>query len=229
MVTYEQIEIVYHNLTTNMELMSYPNVQQFIGNVRSTINDPAEIQRKKTEMVNFAREKLLKGYTYFMSHFWDADAKRYDNLQLFKIYRILNPKYVKSLDDTFTTGFVETELRKLIDTEKWAHILNEEQLQQIISQTTEYKRLCSNENFEDLDYRDILKRIVLFWKTNHDALSAWWVLVERAYLTQSSSASAERALSVITRVLTNNMKNALNDVVEGSMMLIINGDSIEEL
>ena len=39
-----------------------------------------------------------------------------------------------------------------------------------------------------------------------------------------SSSAAERALSVFTRIMTDNMKNALIDVIEGSMMVVINDD-----
>ena len=116
----------------------------------------------------------------------------------------------------------------MIDDERWAHILREQQLLQIIEQTAEYKRLCSNEDFEDMDYKDILIRIVQFWKTHHASLSAWWILVERAYLTQPSSCAAERALSVFTRIMTENMKHALIDLIEGTMMLNINNDDDDE-
>ena len=100
---------------------------------------------------------------------------------MFKIYRILNPKYVKSLGDRFTTDFVRNHLRQLIDNEKWEHLLNENQLLEIIEQTAEYRRLCRDEDYENVDYKDTLKRILAFWKTHHDTLSAWWVLVEKAY------------------------------------------------
>ena len=46
----------------------------------------------------------------------------------------------------------------------------------------------------------------------------------KAYLTQPSSSATERALSVFTRIMTDNMKNALIDVIEGSMMVVINDD-----
>ena len=179
-------------------------------------------------MITYARDIMLKGYVYFMTHFWDANAKRQRNLQLFKIYRILNPKYVQSLGATFTGAYVRTQLQQLINDEGWAHILSEQQLLQIIEQTAEYKRLCSNEDFEDMDYKDILKRIVQFWKTHHVSLCAWWILVERAYLTQPSSCAAERALSVFTRIMTENMKNSLIDLIEGTMMLNINDDGDNE-
>ena len=105
---------------------------------------------------------MLPGYTYFSTHFWDPNAKRQNNLQLFKIYRILNPKYVQSLGERFTTNLVETQLRQLIGNEKWNHLLNENQLLQIIDQTADYRRLCRNEDFEDMDYKDTLIRIVSF-------------------------------------------------------------------
>lgn len=225
------LEIVYDHLNANMDLMSSCyNVQLLIRDACATRNNEDEIENVRSTLTNYAREKLLLGYTYFMSHFCDEDAKRYKNLQLFKIYRILNPKYVQSLGDNFTTAFVRDHLRQLIDTQAWQYILTEEQLLSILDQTAEYKRLCRNEDFEDLDYKDTLKRIVEFWKVHHNPLSAWWVLVEMAYLTQPSSCAAERALSVFTRVMTENMKNALTDIVEGSMMLAINDkDDILEI
>ena len=224
MVAYDQVETVYDNLMTNMDSMSYPNLQSLIREKCETIHDPVQKENKRSELVAYARDKMLQGYTYFMTHFWETNAKRYKNLQLFKIYRILNPKFVKSLGDNFTTAYVENHLRQLIQNERWQHILNNQQLLRIIDQTSEYKRLCRNEDDENLDYKDSLKRIVAFWKTHRDALSAWWVLVEPAYLTQPSSCAAERALSVFTRCMTDNMKNALIDVIEGSMMLAINTD-----
>jgi hypothetical protein len=204
--------------------MSYPNIQSLIRAKCETIHDPVHKESKRSELVTYARDKMLLGYTYFMTHFWETNAKRYKNLQLFKIYRILNPKFVKSLGDNFTTAYVETQLHQLIQNERWQHILNRQQSLRIIEQTAEYKRLCRNEDDENLGYKDSLKRIVAFWKTHRHALSAWWVLVEPAYLTQPSSCAAERALSVFTRCMTDNMKNALIDVIEGSMMLAINDD-----
>ena len=138
---------------------------------------------------------------------------------------MLNPKLIQSLGDTFTIAYqyVQNHLRQLIDNEQWEHlILNEKELQEIIAQTAEYKRLCRNENFEDVDYKDTLVLIVKFWKKYYNELSAWWILVEPAYLTQPSSAAAERTLSIFTIIMTNNMKNSLTDVIEGSMMLVMN-------
>ena len=228
MVAYDEIAKVFHSLEANMDfLASCPNIQLLIRVACAGMDNQDEANARRNQMTTYARDRMLRGYTYFMTHFWLPNAKRYDNLQLFKIYRILNPKHVKSLGDLFTVNFVQSELRQLINNEKWEHILNEEQLQQIIQQTADYRRLCNDENYEDLDYKDILKRIVKFWKTHHNVLSAWWILVERAYLTQPSSCAAERALSVFTRIMTNNMKNSLLDITEGSMMLNINSDEDE--
>ena len=102
------------------------------------------------------------------------------------------------------------------------HGISEIQLQNIISKVAEYKVLCSNEDFEDVDYKDRLIRILEFWDIHHNELSAWWVLVERAYLFQPSSCAAERALSIFSRIMTSDMKNSLIDLSEGVMMLNIN-------
>ena len=104
-------------------MTSYPNVQAFIREVCAAINAPNEKEAKQTEMITYARDIMLKGYVYFMSHFWDANAKKQRNLQLFKIYRILNPKYVQSLGATFTVAYARTQLQLLINDERcqWAH------------------------------------------------------------------------------------------------------------
>jgi hypothetical protein len=210
-------------------LDNYPNIQLLIREACAAINDQNEKEATNTKMMTYARNIMLKGYVYFMSHFWEPNAKRFNNLQLFKVYRILNPKYVQSLGDRFTTDFVRNHLRQLIDNETWEHLLNENQLLQIIEQTADYKRLCRDEDYEDVDYKDTLKRITAFWKTHHNILSAWWELVEKAYLTQPSSCAAERALSVFTRIMTDNMKNALIDVTEGSMMVCINDEADSDI
>jgi hypothetical protein len=226
MVAYEEIEIVYHTLSSDMEtLRTYPNIQSLIREACLVINDQNDKALKQNEMTTYARNRMLPSYTYFMTHFWEANAKRYNNLQLFKVYRILNPKYVKSLGDRFTTVFVQNHLRLLTDNESWEHLLSEIHFNQIIEQVAEYRRLCHDENYEDVNYEDTLKRIVAFWKTHRNELSAWWVLVEKAYLTQPSSCAAERALSVFTRIMTENMKNSLIDVIEGSMMVAFNEEN----
>ena len=173
-------------MIVNMDSMSYPTVQLFARETCCVIHDEEERERKRNAMVTYAREKLLPGYTYFMTHFWETNAKRYSNLQMYKLYRILNPKFVKSMGNRFTTAYVESELHPLLNV-NGIHGISEIQLQNIISKVAEYKVLCSNEDFEDVDYKDTLIRILEFWDIHHNELSAWWVLVERAYLFQPSS------------------------------------------
>lgn len=61
-----------------------------------------------------------------------------------------------------------------------------------------------------------------FWVDNKTTLPAWYSVVEKLWLVQPSSAMMERVFSVLNNVFDKQQTNALNDLVETTVMVRFN-------
>ena len=90
-----------------------------------------------------------------------------------------------------------------------------------------YKNYCANFDFaayQALQYKDKCQMLDEFWSYEYADFPTWTLLARNFQLLQPSSAFVERIFSHLKRVLDRpGMEGAKVDLIESTLMLIVNG------
>jgi hypothetical protein len=99
----------------------------------------------------------------------------------------------------------------------------------LMAQLQAYKQCCAAfdlARYNTLDYKEKCRMLDDFWSYDYVDFPAWTKLARNLQLLQPSSAFVERVFSHLKRILDRDgMERALLDLIEGTLMLVVNGKS----
>lgn len=154
------------------------------------------------QWVNYAQSCLKPGIDYFLTRFCD-DAET--PLSAFKAARLFIPKKVSELKPVAA----DLEILRCFPFLSDASILSalKDELATYLVKTEDIT--------SDVD-------IMAWWQSMEHELPAWVSAMKKIVLVQPSSASAERAFSLLSNSFNDKQLNALEDYVETSIILQFN-------
>lgn len=125
-----------------------------------------------------------------------------------------NPDFMRVLQPSAASlrAALEPLVGKLISS---AHVDN------MVQEMADYKQVASAINWRDEKVKDKLTLIIDFWKTSH-GLQYWQQFAHLCYLLQVSSASVERAFSLLKYIYGEQQTTSKQDIIESILMLRYN-------
>ena len=181
---------------------------------------------------------------YFLTHFWDDEAKLRKLVRTYEAARICNPAFVHTKGGTFDIVFIGPLLDWLQDgmrsTWNAGHARDDVLIEPtpsnvkfwradrvgLLAQLSAYKNHCANfdiAHYNSLDYKEKCRMLDSFWSFEYAEFPAWTKLARNLQLLQPSSAFVERVFSQLKLILDRGgMEGALLDLIEGSLMLVVN-------
>lgn len=199
---------------------------------------------KRQELTLYCQTRMQPMVNYFYSHFWDDDAKLKKLVRTYEAARICNPAFVHTKGQTFDIAYITPFLDWLQDGMKSTtgvvvrdDVLIESSPSQqkfwradrvgLMAQLPAYKQHCANFDiaaYNALDYKEKCRMLDAFWSYDYAEFTAWTKLARNFQLLQPSSAFVERIFSQLKLILDRGgMEGALLDLIEGSLMLVVNG------
>ncbi len=197
-----------------------------------------QIAAEKQRMLNDADAIATSSKHYFHSHFLAIDAPCRESLDLFDLARLCNPAYAAGLGPQLNANNLGNLLATLLVR---GIILPEPDLEQYFkadlkslqSELSSYLVIADTvaAAFNAIGSPvELVSVIVAFWRSallqgELCPYTNWMKLAQFFMLFQPSSAGAERAFSILKRILERGgMERAHDDLVEGALMTSYNDD-----
>jgi hypothetical protein len=199
---------------------------------------------KRQELTLYCQTRMQPMVNYFHSHFWDDEAKLKKVVRTYEAARICNPAFVHTKGQTFDIAFITPFLDWLQDgMRSTTGVVRDDVLIEsspsklkfwradrlgLMTQLPAYKQHCANFDiaaYNTLDYKEKCRMLDTFWSYDYAEFPAWTKLARNFQLLQPSSAFVERIFSQLKLILERGgMEGALLDLIEGSLMLVVNGN-----
>lgn len=165
-------------------------------------------------------ERLLPVFRYLKDRTSEGSPNsHFDSLKLSKALQLFDPSFVASNPDLNSEDIrtLGADMRILSE--------NTHLIVQLEGEWPTYKALVGTVAFERGDIDAFTKGVLQWWRSHACELPVWSKVARWAFAYTPSAAAAERVFSLLKCMFPPERSSALNDLVEGSLMLRYNGST----
>ena len=153
--------------------------------------------------------------------YWDEKVFGHSDMPVFEALTLVNPNVMRYLvedDAVFDAAKLDDKLKPLLGT-----LLDEPMLEKLKTEMSIYKtRAKMTASFQHCSIQDQLIKIVDFWRPKSADMKTWRQFAHRCFLVRTSSASVERAFSILKYIYGTNMRRSKADLTRLKLMMRFN-------
>jgi hAT family C-terminal dimerisation region len=214
-IAYDTIMRIDNWFLTHTTDMTFSNMEEAIQTCNDALTEANE-ESSEANITDLIRTKINPGYNHFKSRILEMLK---EDVEIYKTIRYTNPVAMIKLKENFSIATFVKYVKDLL-------YFSSDDLNMMLVDLPEYLQSLDNIPADSWE-ADELTYATEYWKRNRLNYPGIAILARYSFTMITSSASAERAFSVLKRCFSSDQRLALEDYIMLSCMLQINRRNAE--